>query len=499
MIGALLLVAVAALEFEPADIRGVRVNGVDSRSGLPFLNFRRADVNGDGAAGLVLADRVLFQIDGVFSDDNSAALPELPTPAQCDVWPEQFRSSKEGLPGAIYYRHELGITVLQWKNSWTRQDYDLEWPVSPIQRRTTTAIKPADRTTISFTQFLHDTNADGAPEIIAESPRGIHIYALVEGAYKETHMFQLFDELRVARLHNQSLWPPAARRLAYPDVHLDAEYFIDGNLLTILSRRRVDDYYVRYRVIQRTLDEDPESPAANAFVTGPLPNHLLPCRLNDNPTPDFAGTHAYTSLSRALQPPIFETTASLDGAKSASRRVYGHAPLTSFTDFNGDGRHDLITEHSGLFDGGTREAISRLLTDTRIAHEFRVHYQNSEGGFSQTPDVQFRFHLHVDKPPVRRGYLFEHYVSGDRVNGTGDFNGDGLNDLAIHAAPNAVRIHVNDSGTFSASPEHVLPIPPQWTLNVVDVNSDGRSDIILQPESRDDAPSRIYFSRTTRP
>ena len=227
--------------------------------------------------------------------------------------------------------------------------------------------------------------------------------------------------------------------------------------------------------------------------------------MNEDGIVDFAGTtRDYAETSPFIHAPIVETSVTTDGGKTIQRvRTYSFRPRCSFVDFDGDGDLDMITESTGLFEGGVRECVSRLLTQRTVGHEIRVHLQNALGKFPETPDVQTRFTIHLDSVPIRFGNMFDRYWAGQLVDLTGDFDGDGYRDLVVRGRPRRLAVYLSAGYRIPKKPSVTLRVPEQAGFDVFDIDGDGRSDIVVQwsEESADgwESHNRVHFARESGP
>jgi len=228
--------------------------------------------------------------------------------------------------------------------------------------------------------------------------------------------------------------------------------------------------------------------------TQPGPAHVRPCRLNGDGVIDLAGGCWETSRTATLPLPVYETWASLDGGATFTVRrttaLPGFRPRCSFIDFDGDGLLDLVTEETGLFDGGVRETLARVLTLPGVRHEVAVCFQRA-GGFEKRPGYRAAFDIDLGTPPVRHGEMFQRYQAGELVDVTGDFDGDGWRDVAVRDRVDNLSIHLTRPGARPVQGAE-LALPTGARFHVADVNGDGRSDVVTQ--NREGA-TKVYFPK----
>ncbi len=138
-------------------------------------------------------------------------------------------------------------------------------------------------------------------------------------------------------------------------------------------------------------------------------------------------------------------------------------------DFNGDGLADLcaITLETSVFD------LARYVLDRRIRNRFDIHYGKPDGMFGQKPDRSAVF----SRKQTLRGLFTEPLVEQPWP---GDFNGDGIEDLALWSGRNELSL-VFSRPEGGPDTGHPLRLPLQRTerVRIADLNRDGCSDIVL--------------------
>jgi len=469
---ALTMMFFTAITFMQEDIPGLRVSSVDSLSGLVSTNYRQADLDGDGKLDLLLPDEVFFQRGGGFPAEGRTPMPGAIERAHGDIW-----------DGSIYLWFPDRLEVVRWESTeWNRiAEQSLARPEKIDGYESASEVN----TGVWFDRFLHDLDGDGSPEIVVPGEKGIHIYSKGENEYLETVCLDVLPSLHFFQPPRQPLWPPESRQIAFPRRGMTCRFFFEGNGLTIIDRKEGPDTRIVYRIRRYTLDvKDGYSLMHGTTyhsVSEPLPAHFRPCRLNDDDFIDFAGGDWTLSTSSPLPMPIYETSASTDNGKTLqSIRTPSFQPQCSFVDFDEDGDLDMIAESTGLFDGGTRECISRILTSDRVEHEIAVYFQNGQGVFSKSPDVRGRFSLILDTPPSRGSFMFQRYQSSELFDITGDFNRDRRRDVVVQDRPGRLAVFFNRDDRFSTRPDALVTIPENARFGVTDVNGDGRSDIVVR-------------------
>ena len=475
MIAAIAALALGGILFVEQEIPGLPF-GWSLYAGPSLGHCRQADLDHNGYTDLILDKQVFFQQGGLFVVDAPAPTPGADRGAACDVWGD-----------TIFLRDEQGLELLVWRDgAWeTVLEQEVDWP-APV------AVTPPDLTAgrapgVAFERFLHDIDANGTPEIVVPAEDGIHIFEKRETEYQDVARLDVLPRLEFAPRPDVLLWPPEARRIAWPAREMGCRFSLEGNRLWVVSPESLPGARVRYRITRFALDvengyrlveEKTSQDFSDATPADPL---MQPFRLNSDETMDFVRQDTYTSEASVLPVPICETQASTDGGRSFQRArnvAFLRAWGGSYVDFDGDGDMDMITHTTGLFDGGVRESVTRLLTSPVIEHEVGVHLQDADGRFSQTPDVRGRFTLRLDAAPFRSD-LFWQYRVGLMIDLTLDLDGDGRCDLIVHDRPDRLAVHLNRGRAFSKEAAATIRMPRESTFVVVDVDADGRNDIVV--------------------
>jgi len=166
--------------------------------------------------------------------------------------------------------------------------------------------------------------------------------------------------------------------------------------------------------------------------------------------PGNAGYSVAAPVTRSFTVSIAKSSGSFTPATGSPFAVGADPTSVVVADFNGDGIPDLATANNGQNIGTT---VTVLLG-------------NGSGGFTQAPGSPF--------------------AAGDapRALVTGDFNGDGIPDLAVgnsYPTPNTVTVLLgNGSGAFTAAPGGPAPVGSMPISQVVgDFNRDGIQDLAV--------------------
>ena len=479
MVAGLLCILLGAATFVGQEIPGVSVGPIRPFAGSATVNFRHIDLDRDGASDLLLPTAVLLQREGRFPMAGRVTLPTLDTPFQIDTWDDR-----------LYFLASDRLSVLRWEvERWEtviEQAIDLP-PGQGVAPEALSPTKPKGR----LQQFLYDIDGDNIPEVVVVSVDGIHVFQLTGGKYVQAGVLDAIPELRLVRVQAQQLWPAQVRRTTLPARQASCRIKLDSGTLAVLTWREANFGGDQRRIVYQRKRYSLENVDGWAMkiddiqpdTSAPMPDHLYPCRLNDDDVIDYAGFRWRMSRTSQFPMPLYETWATLDrGTSFFVRRnpaLDAFRPQCAFVDFDGDGDLEMVTEATRLFVGGARETIGRLMAQQSLDHELRV-YEQVQGDFAPSPRINATFSIRLKQPPFRGGEVFRRYQAGELLNITGDFNNDGYRDLVVRDAQDRLSIYIAAGFGYPAQPSTTLNIQPEAQFSVADINGDGRSDIVIR-------------------
>lgn len=138
--------------------------------------------------------------------------------------------------------------------------------------------------------------------------------------------------------------------------------------------------------------------------------------------------------------------------------------LPLFLDVTGDGKMEMLLQD---IDVGFGFFLNYFLAN-RIRVSTGLHKILPDGTYDPKPWVQRPIYIRVSE------------AGTEPARGVGDFNGDGLDDLAVGRADDRLSIYLADKETgLSGEPAHEYSVPAYGAMSTLDLNSDDRSDIII--------------------
>lgn len=474
------------------DLSGVRVGGLNRFTGEPVCNFRHTDLDADGAPDLIFHDSVVFARNGGVQEADRVRLPDTHEPRLVDV----------GTGEIFLLTSEQLVTAIWAEDQWAVQEHHLDTRCLDAVQRFVGSVAGSQ-----LARFLHDCDGDGRPEVIIPDEDGLHILRqradTILSSYAEAVFLHARPRVRATHIGPQLLWPPAAREISLPLIESSYQSCADGDHITIIEREDLN-ISARYHVCEYRLrpvtEWEMSAEEIGRAVSPPLPDYMQPCRLNDDAILDYAGERVEWAEDSPFPTPVHEAVVSTDDGRAFTRvRSLSLAPHCLFVDYDGDGARDLVTERLGLFDGGLRETVLQFMTQRMIQHVVRVHLQREDGSFPRKPDIEARFTIDIEQPPLAGGEMFQQYKKAELVNITGDFTGNGIRDAMVKLGPGLLALYRGAVDGFASQPDMTLPLPPSFAFAAADIDGDGRCDLLVRWPAELGADgvekSRVYLTR----
>ncbi len=473
MIALLLAAAIGATTFVEQDLPGLEAGSRQFPSTLVPTNVKTVDINRDGQTDLILPNHVRLQTAGKFPDTARIRLPENAKFDAMHLENDVFYGC--GDSRLACYRFFDGAWSLYWE-----------------------ATVPWERTTAA-TPIFQDIDGDGRAELlmpdagallVARLDRGVQVAGTLDIYPPRRAQTEPLHDLWQARLGPQSPASASRRfRLAFADSTVTVRETLEGGPGTLEYRRS------SYQIDVTPEDEFSATQSAETERTA-VARLLSPCVLNAGDAADFAGLRAAAAPSPPWSTPITDVLISVDGADRQTIRTKALQSWVSLADFDADGDADLIVETSDFYDRPPREVMLSAASSRRLRHVVSVYVQEVDGHFSESRRELVRVVLRFDEPLAKGGPRWMTYRAGGLVATQGDFNGDRRSDVVVWDSPHRIAVYMNHEGLFRANEDFSFAIPDEYDrIEAVDVDRDGKSDIVVLPAASGDAPPKVFFSR----
>lgn len=519
MIAILPLLLLGGVAFVEQPIDGLAVFDDEGLDNKLARTWRCADIDGDGAKDILTPNGVAFQRDGQFPKTQQTPFPSLGERSRADVWGNE-----------IYVLLQDRIEVLRWsQGDWQRTlSQPITWSNPSYQASKRDAAMPSQQRP-QFTRFLYDIDGDGKPEIVVVSSDGLRVYAKGNLFYEEKAIWPVLPPLQ-PMFSSQVIWPPNSRTLEVPPMERDATFQIERGALTVFTDESIG-------AIGRALDRDRRTDGKGGVVLGgadlnkktvfkatrfginqdgslglteqpeviqesaPLSTNWQRLNLNNDDQMDLLATQYVGSTSSPYPVAIYEVMASTDGGKTVyTAQCTGAHPRNVLTDYNRDGRLDIVTESKQLVAGGLKETLVRGFTRREVELDVEIRLQKDDGSFPAKPSLRRQFTVTLDKPPAKLSGMFLRFLKGGFLQVNGDVDGDGQIDAVIHDHPDSLTAYSGSEAAITNSEITSLPISPKGPFYVVDVDEDGRADVLIGRPTDDQyepTGATLYLSRET--
>lgn len=487
MIAPFLVCLIGAVSFSSEPLDGVHIAPPNPYSGVSQCNWLPFDANRDGAQDWLTIEGVHVQVDGRFPANQFRKLDSAPSAAYMDVWKD-----------TVWFWDKNTLTQFAMDNGAWKEIATQDLPNPMIN------LSALNVTRRNLTRFLFDLDGDALAELVAISEEGMQIFAMQDGRYRLRGTLEVLPAMSLLPAMETALWPMGERHIQIPQRYRYARIWLEDHSVNVLTWKNLPadtrQFTLKTWELSSSVTAGFTVQNLNVQETFPLPMTAMPCRLNADPQLDFAGSELQTATGAAVPQPILNAWATLDAGKTVHTRrsaaTYRFRQHVQFVDFDGDGDLDFVTESPDIFQHGLRETLGRFTTRTHIQLNIEVFLQ-VENKFEETPALSHTVDIHFSAPPIKATPDFEAWLSGKRVNFTGDFNADGFRDLVVRDRENHLAIYLAERFHIPAKPSSQITLEPSQNFAVFDMNNDGLSDIIISPpqSSGDAVPAIVHYAQ----
>jgi hypothetical protein len=366
-----------------------------------------------------------------------------------------------------------------------------------------------------------DIDSDGRDELCAFDSGGMIVFGLPQKLPGEPDAAPSIESARTLR--HPTLLPAAARRMAKVNwiADLDADGKMDvilplaeglgqfmgkpgggfakGATLPLPTRASVGgdggQNYVSYRLPEIEFADfdgdgridigafDFEQMSFFLSRKPPEPHRSVTSPLVRKFTKDFIASIDFSDLNGDAVPDAALVLVSQKKNLQSEARIYfgnkdlsyGEAPshvyagetsliIPMFLDVTGDGKMEMLLQ---TVDVGFGFFLNYFIRD-RIRVDTELRMLGEDGVYDEEPALRLAVHVKVSE------------TGAEPARGTGDFNGDGLDDLAVGTAEDTLSFFL--SGRESLMPKRPafrLNVPAYGKLETLDLNGDARDDIVI--------------------
>lgn len=474
MIPLLQAALLGALTFVEQDVPGLAVGAPSFPALSTPSNTSMSDVNRDGQPDLILPRTVRLQIAGRFPDSGVVRHPENGEFTRIHVENDLFCGY--GDARLVCYRFQGGAWSLFWED---KVSAEIDADTAPI---------------------FQDLDGDGHAEMLLPDEDRLLVFRLARGII-ETGSLDVFPPKRLESIPVHDLWTSQAAPQVPATLNRRFRIAFSGARLTVHESLGGAPDLFEHRFVDYRVDT-PQFGLVQAIHVGDrsfdlVPGYLAPCLLNTDEAVDFAGIRPARTASAPWSPPLHDIILAMGGQDERQvLRVKALSPHVTMADFDADGDVDVFVQSTKFLDAPPREVVMAIASQRRIDHTFSVHVHELGGRFSATPRLLLRTQIRFDRPLVSGDSRWTAYRAGALASPQGDFNGDGRADLVVWDNPNQLAVYVNHDGVFHATPDITLDVAGKLDrLVVTDVDLDGRSDIVLLPQSTEDRAPKVFFAR----
>jgi hypothetical protein len=177
------------------------------------------------------------------------------------------------------------------------------------------------------------------------------------------------------------------------------------------------------------------------------------------------------------------------GAPTGAMHNRGAASLTTLADFDGNGRHELVTVTVEI---GVRALLTYLLT-SRVPIEYSVYRVDADGKVGSEPMMEWTRRVHLESTGATDAGI---------VTVAGDFDGDGIRDVVSASDDEEIEIRrvVRQGDRFQlADVIAEVAAPGRGQALAPDLNGDRRSDLVVYAPRRPEGVITLFLSSSGAP
>jgi hypothetical protein len=328
---------------------------------------------------------------------------------------------------------------------------------------------------ILLVNWIFDLNSDGAGDVIAPAADGLRLFVQGEnGAFKETKTYDLPVRASLGAGGGQ-------RRIAYRLPTLQFSDF-DNDGHTDLGAFDLEQMTFFLTDGSPTPQRRVDSPLLREFTQDFVAGTAFP-DLNSDGIPDAALTLVSQKKNFQSEVRIYFGKKDFSYADEPANVYSGdtNVILPLFLDADGDGKMEMLLQNIDVDFGFFLNYFLR----NRVRVDAEIRRLGEDGAYEEKPVATSAIYVRASE------------TGTEPARGIGDFNGDGLDDLAVGTEKDRLAFFLSDKRTLvPAKPTFTLSVPAYGSMKTLDLNNDTRADmIILYPQKHMSGKATLLLSR----